>query len=61
MFVYEFDGDRGTLQNREVFLDFADEKGTPDGMALDEEGGLWIAMWGGGAVHRYDDEGNSRR
>jgi sugar lactone lactonase YvrE len=26
-------------------------------MALDGEGGVWIALWGGGAVHRYDPDG----
>jgi sugar lactone lactonase YvrE len=26
-------------------------------MAIDEENGLWVALWGGGAVHRYDASG----
>ena len=29
-------------------------EGYPDGMAIDEEGGLWVALWGGGAVNHYD-------
>lgn len=28
--------------------------GTPDGMAIDEEGMLWIAHWGGFGVYRWD-------
>ena len=31
--------------------------GKPDGMALDEQGGVWVALWGGGAVQRYDASG----
>lgn len=30
------------------------EMGTPDGMAIDEEGMLWIAHWGGFGVYRWD-------
>ena len=28
--------------------------GTPDGMAIDEEGMLWIAHWGGFGVYRWN-------
>lgn len=57
VFAYAFDVDGGALTNRETFLEFAEGDAAPDGMALDEEGGLWIAMWGGGAVRRYDSSG----
>lgn len=30
------------------------EMGTPDGMAIDEEGMLWIAHWGGFGVYRWN-------
>jgi sugar lactone lactonase YvrE len=29
----------------------------PDGMAIDEDDGLWVALWGGGAVNHYDRKG----
>ena len=33
------------------------EAGMPDGLACDEDGTLWIAMWGAGQVHRYTPNG----
>ena len=32
-------------------------RGVPDGMALDAEGGMWVAINGGHTVHRYTAEG----
>ncbi|MDH2442847.1 SMP-30/gluconolactonase/LRE family protein [Amnibacterium sp. CER49] len=31
--------------------------GYPDGMTVDEEGTLWVAIWGAGRVDRYDTDG----
>lgn len=56
--AYDYDPDRGTFGASRVFVRVdAEAPGAPDGMALDDEGGLWVAMWGGGAVHRYDSDG----
>ncbi len=41
----------------EVVVEIPPSVGTPDGMTIDTEGCLWVALWGGGAVHRYTPEG----
>lgn len=51
---YEFDPHTGRLDNRRTLVDIEPGTGHPDGMALDEAGGVWVALWDGSAVHRYD-------
>lgn len=48
--AYEFDLQSGTLGNSRIVTTTKD---LPDGMCIDHEGMLWVAMWGGNAVHRY--------
>lgn len=43
-------GQNGELACRTVVIDLQRERGRPDGMCMDAEGNLWIAMWGGGQV-----------
>jgi sugar lactone lactonase YvrE len=54
---YDFDLDGGTLGAREIFAEIADGEGMPDGLATDQAGGVWVALWGGGAVRRYGADG----
>jgi sugar lactone lactonase YvrE len=51
---YAFDVATGTLANRSTLLTFADGDGWPDGMTVDGEGHLWIALWSGSAVVRVN-------
>lgn len=52
-----FDLSTGEFGADETFVDCSDLDGSPDGAALDAEGGLWVAMFGGSAVRRFDAEG----
>ncbi len=55
--AFAFDGATGALTDRRRFVEIEASLGLPDGLAIDEEDGLWVALWGGGAVHRYDARG----
>ena len=55
--VYAFDlADDGVLANKRVFLQLP-EGSRPDGMAVDCEGHLWIALFGAGRIERYTAAG----
>jgi sugar lactone lactonase YvrE len=55
--VYAFDAVPGTIAGRRATIPVDPEQGLPDGLAVDAEGGIWLALWGGGAVNRYSAEG----
>ena len=56
--TYAYDPDTGELGAlRGRFRPEAGEGCMPDGMCVDDDGKLWIAMWGAGEVRRYDPGG----
>ena len=55
--VYAFDlREDGRLADKRVFLQLP-ENSRPDGMAVDSEGHLWIALFGAGRIERYTAAG----
>ncbi len=51
---YAFDLETGKLGERRTVIRIDAKDGSPDGMCMDAEGKLWIALWGGGRVIRVD-------
>ena len=49
--------DDGTLFNKKILITIPQNEGRPDGMTVDEEGYLWIALFGGSCVNRYNTLG----
>jgi sugar lactone lactonase YvrE len=50
--VFDYDAESG-LTGRRVFADVAPAR--PDGLTVDSDGGVWVALSGAGAVRRYVD------
>lgn len=59
--VFDYDPAAGTIGNGRPFAQLPDAGAFPDGLAVDAEGGVWVALWGGSAVHRYDSGGRLDR
>jgi sugar lactone lactonase YvrE len=55
--AYRFDPETGAFDRPRTVVEIPVVVGTPDGITLDAEGGLWVALWEGGAVHRYLPDG----
>jgi sugar lactone lactonase YvrE len=55
--VFDFDTASGSIGNRRTFAVIPEADGIPDGLALDVEDGVWVALHGGGEVRRFDPDG----
>ena len=52
--AYDFHDASGEITNERVVITVDPGIGTPDGMTIDEEGNLWVALWGGAAVGKWN-------
>jgi sugar lactone lactonase YvrE len=54
--VFDTDPGTGALSGRRRFVTVSGG-GIPDGLTLDADGCLWLAVWGTGELHRYTPDG----
>lgn len=54
--AWDYDVATGAITNERVVITIPEGMGGPDGMTMDEEGMLWIALWGGNMVGRFNPE-----
>jgi sugar lactone lactonase YvrE len=53
--AYDYDLETGAIANPRLAIDIPDRSlGWPDGMTSDMQGNLWVAMWGGAQVTKWD-------
>lgn len=55
--LFDFDEEHGTVSNRRPFVEVPRGDGLPDGMTVDAEGYVWVALIRGGTVRRYTPRG----
>ena len=53
---YAYNMETGEIGEGRVIIRVPEEMGFPDGMTIDEEGYLWVALWGGCGVTRWNPE-----
>ncbi len=52
--AFDFDSESGEIKNKRTAIKIPGNMGIPDGMCVDLEGMIWVALWGGFAVTRWD-------
>ena len=55
--VFDFEPAGGNLSGRRVLFEIPEPEGLPDGMVMDADGCLWVALFGAGLVRRYRLDG----
>jgi sugar lactone lactonase YvrE len=54
---FAFELETGEIELMEPLVQLEERDGLPDGLCVDAEGGVWIALWGGWQVRRYRPDG----
>lgn len=55
--AFDYDADTGTIAGRRRLATIEKSAGQPDGLVVDAEGCIWVALWEGWAVRRYAPDG----
>ncbi|GAF64476.1 hypothetical protein BTS2_1369 [Bacillus sp. TS-2] len=53
---FDYDLQTGNISNQKQIITIPEGMGVPDGMAIDQEGMLWIAHYGGSCITRWNPD-----
>lgn len=56
--AFDFDPSTGELGRRRTVVHISTPNAVPDGLTIDHQGNIWVALWDGGALARYDPDGS---
>ncbi len=56
--MFDYDPAVGEAFQRRVFADLSAFDGVPDGLTVDADGYVWVAIWGGGVLRRFAPDGS---
>jgi sugar lactone lactonase YvrE len=59
--AFDYDLATGAIERRRRLATIPDGLGDPDGLVVDSEGFIWVALFGGGRLHRYSPRGELER
>jgi sugar lactone lactonase YvrE len=59
--AFDYDLSTGAISGRRPLIVIERGAGIPDGLAVDDDGGIWVALWGRGAIRRYAPDGELDR
>jgi sugar lactone lactonase YvrE len=57
--AFDYDAQRGAIANRRAFVSVPEGDGGPDGITVDADGCVWVALFRGGRVRRYSPTGDA--
>ena len=55
--VFDYDQATGEASQRRMFADLSAERGFPDGLTVDADGCVWVAMFAGSTLRRFTPAG----
>jgi sugar lactone lactonase YvrE len=54
---FTYSPDEGGISNRQQLVEVPHAAGSPDGLAVDADGCIWVAVWFSSRLHRYTPDG----
>ena len=58
VYAFDFDPATGDLGSRRTVVHISTPNAVPDGLTVDRQGNIWVALWDGGALARYHPDGS---